>query len=456
MSGPHRLQRDALGLPHAIAMGVAGTAPSFSIAASASVLIVTAGSLAPAIVLYCGLVILGIVIAFQRLNHGAPNAGASFLWVTQTFGPTLGFLAGWSMLATSVLFMASATLPAASATLLLVAPTLEGNRSVLALVSLGWLVAIGLATLRSTRLAGQMQGAMIAIELTGLGVIGVAALLHFGADALRQFDWAWFSLAGASAEQIVNGALIALFLFWGWDISLNLAEETSNGGHTSGLGAVLAMLILILLFMAFHAVALTVLNETQIRDAGPHLILHVADQLFPRPWSLIAVVVVMLSTVGALATTTLGFSRTLFAQSRHGVMHPRWQRIHPRWNTPHLATLLIAALGAALLLLSLTVDDIAEVLRIAITAIGLQAAFYYGLTGYACAWTHRRGSRGSVLQYLLLVVWPALAATALWIAAALLIRDFDALTTLIGVGTIAVGLVPLTLNRRTSRHRRTR
>ena len=429
-------------------MGVAGTAPSFSIAASASILIAASGRFAPAIVLYCGLSMLGIALAFSRLNRDDPNAGASFIWVSRIFGPTMGFLSGWSVLATSVLFMASATLPAASATLLLVAPQFEHDHTVLTLVALAWLLAVSAVTVRGMSVTARIQSAMIVIELAVLAVIGSACLLQLGPEAARRFDWGSFSLAGLDAESFAAGAVISLFLFWGWDISLNLAEETRNGHQASGLGAVLAMLVLIAIFTVFHAVALVALDPAQIAAAGTNLIFVVADTLFPRPWSLLAILVVMLSTVGALATTTLGFSRTLFAKSRHGVLHARWQQLHPRWNTPHQATLLFAALGAALLLASLAIEDVAEVLRIAITAVGLQAAFYYGLTGYACAWAHCRGTRNSPLQLLLTVIWPAASATALWAAAVLLMRDFDALTSGIGIGTLLAGLVPMLWHRR--------
>ena len=432
-------------------MGVAGTAPSFSIAASASILIAASGRFAPAIVLYCGLTMLGIALAFSRFNRDDPNAGASFIWVSRIFGPTMGFLAGWSVLVTSVLFMASATLPAASATLLLLAPEFEHDHTVLTLVALAWLLAVSAVTVRGTSVTARIQSIMIVIELAVLAIIGAASLLQLGPEAARQFDWTSFSLAGLDAESFVSGAVISLFLFWGWDISLNLAEETRNGHHASGLGAVLAMLVLIAIFTVFHAVALVALDEARIAEAGTNLIFAIADKLLPRPWSLLAIVVVMLSTVGALATTTLGFSRTLFAKSRHGVMHPRWQQLHPRWNTPHQATLLFAALGAALLLLSLAIEDVAEVLRIAITAVGMQSAFYYGLTGYACAWAQRKGSRGSMPQLLLTVIWPAASATALWAAAVLLLRDFDALTTGIGIGTILAGFVPMLLQRHKTR-----
>jgi amino acid transporter len=211
--------------------------------------------------------------------------------------------------------------------------------------------------------------------------------------------------------------------------------------------------VLIVVFTAFHGVDLVAMDSSHIAAAGTNLLFAVADTIFPRPWSLLAILVVMFSTIGALATTALGFSRTLFAKSRHGVLHPRWQQLHPRWNTPHKATLLFAALGATLLLASLAMEDVARVLKIGITAIGLQSAFYYGLTGFACAWMHRKGMPGSPLQFLLTVLWPAASATALWVAAVLLVvREFDGVTAAIGIGTILAGLVPMLHHR----HRRRR
>jgi amino acid transporter len=444
-----RLKHDAIGLTHSVVMGVAGTAPSFSIAASAAILIAATGRFAPAIVLYCGLIMLGITVAFARLNRDDPNAGASFIWVSRIFGPSMGFLAGWCVLVTSVLFMASATIPAASATLLLIAPGWDFSPAVVTLVALAWLLVVSAVTLRGTAVTARIQAIMIFIELAVLGAIAIASLLQLGPTAARQFDWSSFFLSGLEANDFINGALISLFLFWGWDISLNMSEETRNARRASGLGAVLAMLVLIVLFTLFHVVALMAIDEAKIVESGTQMIFAIADTLFPRPWSLLAILVVMLSTVGALATTALGFSRTLFAKSRHGVMHPRWQQLHPKWNTPHRATILFAALGAAMLLLSLAMADIDRVLKTAITAIGLQSALYYGLTGYACAWMHRRKKRQSALQYLIAVIWPAASATALWAAALLLLlRDFDGITAAIGVGMILAGLVPMLMQNR--------
>ena len=278
-----RLRQDSMGLAHSVVLGVAGTAPSFSIAASGAILIAATGGFAPAIVLYCGLTMLGITMAFARLNHDDPNAGASFIWVSRIFGPTLGFLAGWCVLVTSVLFMASATLPAASATLLLLAPEWEKSPTAVTLVALAWLLAVSAVTLRGTAVTARIQSTMIAIELLVLAIIGIASLMQLGPHTVRPFDWSSFSLSGLEAKDFINGSLISLFLFWGWDISLNMSEETRSGHRASSLGAVLAMVILIVVFTLFYALALTALEDAEIEAAGTQLIFAIADALFPRP-----------------------------------------------------------------------------------------------------------------------------------------------------------------------------
>ena len=448
MDHQHSLQRDAMGLIHSVIMGIGGTAPSFSMAASAATLIAAVGILASATVLYCGLVMFGITFAFTYLNRVDPSAGASFTWVSRIFNPTLGYLSGWTVMVTAVLFMASATIPAASATLLLLAPDLVDNQVVVTLIALAWLLLVIAITVRGTAVAARVQTVFISTEILVLAAIAVAAFMQLGQQAPREITWSDFSPSSFDSQTFASGAMISLFLFWGWDVTLNLSEETRSGHRASSWGAALAMIALIAIFVSIHTVALVVLDDAQIKEAGTNLLFAIAEKLFPRPWSYLALLVVMLSTVGALASSTLSFSRTLFAKSRHGVAHPRWSRLHPKWKTPHLATLMFVGLGSVLLLVSLVAKDIGEVLRISITAIGLQTAFYYGLTGFACAWSYRQAARKSITILVFAVLWPAASSITMWVAAFLLMRDFDLLTTSLGLGGILLGLVPLLLQRK--------
>src|ERR1700722_20354250 len=156
MSTKTGLAANALGLGESMVMGIAGTAPAFS-AAATTTLIAAVGVLSPSSLLYCGLIMFGVTLAFKQLNRIDPNAGASYAWVEKAFGPVLGFLAGWSLLVATALFMVSGTVPAATATLDLVAPSLTANPTSVTLVAAGWLLAVSALVVKGIKPASYAQ-----------------------------------------------------------------------------------------------------------------------------------------------------------------------------------------------------------------------------------------------------------------------------------------------------------
>jgi amino acid transporter len=439
-----RLGQNALGLVQAVAIGVAGTAPAYTLAASTAALVAAVGALAPASLLYCGLIMAGITFAFACLNREYPDAGASYAWVGRVLHPDLGFLCGWAVLVSSVLFMVSATIPAATATLFLVAPDLATSQSHVIGVAACWLVAITVVEVRSVHLTGIVQTWMTAIEIAVLAGLTTVALARHGPQVAALLSQTSFAPSAFSAESFAAGAVISVFFFWGWDVPLNASEETRDATRVPGLAAVLALAIVVCAFMALVLVTLATLSEPEIQASGTNVVFAVAEKLVPRPWSYLAVLAVMLSSIGSLQVSLLQFARTLFATARAGQMHRRWSQVHERWRTPHFATWLNTALGLALLFASLAFADVDALLKASINAIGLEIAFYYGLAAFACAW-HFRKARGGML--LLAAGWPLASALALWVAAALAARGMDATTLAIGIGGLALGVLPLAWGR---------
>jgi len=204
------------------------------------------------------------------------------------------------------------------------------------------------------------------------------------------------------------------------------------------------------LFMGFGAVILLVLSDAEIDQSSTNVIFAVADKLLPRPWSYVAVVAVMLSTVGTLETSIVQFTRTLYAKGRDGMLHARYATLHPTWRTPWVATVVIAVIGLVLLFGASFFPSINAIIKDSVNAIGFQVAFYYGLAGFACAWHYRREALRSVFNAVFLVGWPLGSALFLWLIAAYSVPTFDLTTNLVGLGGIAVGVVPLLFNRWTA------
>jgi amino acid transporter len=442
------LKKDSLGIGESIIMGVAGTSPAFSIAATTATLAAAVGTLAPASLLYCGLIMFGVTFSYMHLNRINPNAGAAYAWVGSIFNPVLGFFAGWAVLVASAVFMVSGTIPAATATLLLLKPELANNPSMVTCVAAGWLLAVSAVVVKGIKPTSYSQVVMTGIEVVVLVLIVSVAVIKFGGSPVRPFSLTWLSAAEFTPHLFSTGALTALFFFWGWDVTVNLNEETKNSSQTPGQGALWAMVIVLLLFMSFATITLMVLTDKEVEQSSTNIVVAVAEKLFPKPWSYMAVIAVMLSSIGTLTTSILTFTRTMYAQCRDGVLHPRYALLHKTWRTPWVATTVITCLGILFLFLSSFSPTVNLIIKDSVNAIGFLVAFYYGLTGLACAWYYRTQVFHSTYNCVFLVLWPLLSTAFLFFIAAFSIPTFDLTTTVIGLGGLVIGVVPLLLNRK--------
>jgi amino acid transporter len=173
----------------------------------------------------------------------------------------------------------------------------------------------------------------------------------------------------------------------------------------------------------------------------------IANKLFSSPWSYLAVLSTILSTIGTIETQILQFSRSMFAMARDNMLHPRYAKIHPEWQTPWVATAVIWGLGVILLFSSSYMPSVSAILQSSILAIGLQICFYMSLAGYACAWHYRAMLRGGLRDAVTHVIWPAFGAAFMTFIGLYSIPTFDTITLMVGIGGLAIGALPLLLAR---------
>jgi amino acid transporter len=133
------LATESLGTFESAVMGIAGAAPAFSVAVTTAAIVASVGVLSVGSILYCGLIMFGIMLAFAHLSKISPHAGAAYAWVGHVFGRKWGFFTGWGLLVASVFFMVSATIPAATSTLILIAPDHVDNTRWVAFTAATWL-----------------------------------------------------------------------------------------------------------------------------------------------------------------------------------------------------------------------------------------------------------------------------------------------------------------------------
>ncbi|MFC8242555.1 APC family permease [Streptomyces chartreusis] len=436
------LQANVLGTFDTVVMAVAGSAPAYSIAATTAVLVGAVGLASPAALLYCAIPMLGIALAFSRLGRIDVNAGASYSWVGRTLHPFLGFISGWALVISTTIFMVAGSLPAGSMTLALFDEELAESTALSTLVGACWFLIMLLVVLGGARLTVRAQIVMSGVELVILALFAVLAVFH--TDSAHVFDWSWLGFGHFDGVAgFASGALIAAFYYWGWDVTSNLSEETRNSRRTTGLAGLIGVGIVFLLFEVFTIAVNVILSSKQIQENDANVLAVLGEEVWPGWGGKLLIVAVMLSTIATLETTLIQVTRSLFAMGRDRTMPSALGKVHQRWNTPWVAVAVVGVVALVMFIASNALGTVGDILSDAISAIGLQIAVYYGLTGLAAVVAYRKMLLRSVGDFVLGGLWPLFGALFMFWIFVESLGELSGSALAIGFGGIAAGLLPM-------------
>ncbi len=418
----HGLRPGAIGFAAALAIGMASTAPAYSLAATLGLVskeLAPNGTAAPAVLLIAFLPILCIAVAFDRLNRADADCGTTFAWVTHGMGPWSGWMAGWATLLSGTLVMASLAQVSGIYTFrLLGMDALAESRFAVALAGTAWVVLMTWICARGIESAARTQYLLLGLELIALIVFTVAALATATgpgapADALKPAA-SWFNPGTIESSSAFAGAVLAsIFLYWGWESALSMNEETRNSTRTPGRAGLASVVILLLIYVLVAAAAQSVHGPAFLAEHADDVFSALARDVLSSPWDRLLILGVLTSAVAAAQTTVIPTARTVLSMASAGAFPAALASIHPRFRTPHVATWALGAVSCTgFVALSFWSKD---VLEDSILSTALLVALSYALTGYACPLVYLRIGIFSGKNALVLAVLPLLgAATLTW------------------------------------------
>ncbi|WP_028933332.1 APC family permease [Pseudonocardia spinosispora] len=385
-----RLSR-SLGVLDGVVIAASSIAATTSIGIGMGVLAASVGRQTPAILLIAFFPIVGIAVAYSRLNRVEPDCGNGYVWVGRTMGPWLGLIAGWIPIAGTVVFMSYTTAVVGSVLVQLVEKA--GVHSVL-----GWALDAN-STAQCTAV-----GLVVFAVVTWIAVTGTAHAAHFQkyllifeyvvllgfcgwglATGHQSFSFSWLDpFAVDSFAGFAQGLAIAVFFYWGWDSAFSVTEEThdSRDAARSGFIALVTMLGLFLLgSIAFQRV----MDNGEMVDKGAEGLTYFAAKLAGEPLATLPLVALMLSAVSSLQAGIIPTARFTLAMGRNRTLGTVWTRVHPRYRTPAAGTVIITAITAVIAVLMPAIPKLNEAILAAVNAIGILVALYYGLASVTCA-----------------------------------------------------------------------
>ena len=442
------LRPGVLGLFDSMIMGIAGSAPAYSIAATTTALFGAVLYGGPAALLYCGFFMFGIVFAFNYLGQMEPHAGASYSWVRRALHPILGFISGWSVVVSALIFMVIATFPAGSSVLSLFSDSWASNKTLITIFGALFFLLMVAAVIAGVTVTVTVQIIMSCIEIAFLILFAGLALFH--AHHVTSFSWSWFSpsiFTHKGSSGFVAGALLAAFYYWGWDVTANLNEETKDAKRTAGIGGQLAAVVVFLLFEVFTIATNLVLTPATLTDGNNAAdILQVLGQAVWHGWGgKLIVVGVLLSTIATLETTLIQVSRTLFTMGRDHTMPAALGTTHNVRKSPIVATVVVTVISLGLFVGSQYIGSVATILNDGYSAIGLQICLYYSMAGLSVVILYRRQLFKSVKNFLFMGLWPLLGAIFMAFVFVKVLPNLDTTTKWIGLGSVALGIIPIAI-----------
>ncbi len=416
--GDKGLKPDAIGFVSSVVIGVASTAPGYSLAAVLGLIVAIkgVGVHAPGVMIAAFVPILFVATAYRYLNRADPDCGTTFSWATRAFGPATGWIGGWAIVVADIIVMANLAQIAGLYTFLLFD---VDDPSTAAVTALGvvFIAAMTLICVIGIELNARTQKILLSAEILTLAAFAVVALVRVYVDAPAasvQPAVSWFSpFAVGSTSALVDGVLIGIFIYWGWDSLVTVNEETEDSTQTPGRAAVASTLILLGIYVVVATAAIAFGGPDRLAgdESGDVLGLLGADVFGSALLGKLLIIAVLSSAAASTQTTILPTARTTLSMARAKALPESLGRVHPQYLTPHISTIVMGVLSIVWYVgLTLVSEDI---LFDSIAALGLMIAFYYGLTGFACAFYFRRQLTRSARSFVLAGVLPFLGGLML-------------------------------------------
>ena len=427
-------------LRDALVIGLSSSGPSQTLAVSLAGLVAVSGYAGAIPIVICFLPMLGIAMAYQRLNRWDQSSGATYTWVARIFHPYLGFLCGWMILLYYTLGTTTLSIPAGIYTLELLAPGYVDDRLAIFAVGAFWNLLITVLAVLGLRVVARFEWLIVIFEYLVLIAAGALALHSLVAGrAAVPFSWQWFSWSEmGEMKGLMGGILIACFMYSGWDAAIYVNEETTDRVNSPGKAAVFSVMLLAGMY-AFTTFAFQgVLSREELQTHAGNALSAIGRQLLPHPWDAAMALVVLLGTLASLQSAVLAASRVGSAMSRDRVMPAYFLKRTPT-GTPWAATLTMCTLNLLLLGLALGSQSIGGALANAASSLGLISIVFYGITAAAAL----RQTRAHGREWLAGTLLPLCGVLfSVWV----LIESLrsGAVSTVVlayGLGSIALGVV---------------
>ena len=418
------LESGTVGVMGALVIGLSVCAPAYTLTSAIGPAASEVGYQTPAIFLMGFLPMLLVAIGYRALNTAMPDSGTSFTWATRAFGPWIGWMAGWGLIAATVLVLSNLAGIAVEflfQSIAIIADNpdialLSDNKFINIAVCLGFMAIATFISYRGMTSTKIFQYITVFFQVAVM--LWFATAMFIGAADPSNTEGklpelSWFNpLEVSSFSAFAAGIAVSIFVYWGWDTVLTMGEETKKSKGRMSTESKAAMILVLILVVMYVGTAAATVAYAGIGD-GPTGLgnTDIAENVFAAlahpvmgPAAIFLSLAILVSAMASINSTAISPARTLLAMSHYGAIPASIKKIHPKHKSPYVALFLSSIVASVFYAIMRFISE--DVLWDTITALGMMVCFYYGITALASTWYFRklapREGLGSLLSKVIL------------------------------------------------------
>jgi APA family basic amino acid/polyamine antiporter len=272
--------------------------------------------------------------ASAQLAAVYPTSGGAYVYGRERLGPWWGFTAGWG-------FVIGKTASCAAMATTFAAYALPAYQKPAAAVAVLLLAAVNYRGVTKTALLTRV---LLGVVLAVLAAVTVLSIV----DSPASLGASWFD---GGPLGVLRAAGLLFFAFAGYARIATMGEEVRDPGRTIPKAILTALGLALVIYVLVGLALLLALGP----DRLAHSTAPVADALSATGHGnlrLVAKIGAAAASLGALLALIAGVGRTALAMARNKDLPGALAAVHPRFQVPHHAELVLAAVVAALVLIT--------------------------------------------------------------------------------------------------------
>ncbi len=302
---------------------------------------------------FAGILSLFGALGYAELGAALPEAGGEYVYLRRAYGPTLGFLYGWTQfmiaktgsiaaIATGFLIYLSYFFPRLNDTLWQVRLSLGGHAVALRLTGLQIgatlmiLLLSGLNVL-GVRRSGAVQTLFTALKLLVLVLIIVLGFT-LGHGSFENLRPAFQESQGGLLSAFGVATVSALWAYDGWNNLGMVAGEVENPQRNMVAALIAGTLIVAAVYIMVNLAYFYVLTPSEVLSTNT-VAADASRRFLGKAGGAFVAGGVLISTFATLNGSILSGSRVPYATARDGLFPQFLARIDPKFRTPAVSIL---------------------------------------------------------------------------------------------------------------------